>query len=162
VSGTFVGESHRLIKVLLIDDSVALRSAWAKLIERTLDFKLVGSIGTESEIIATVRATHPDVVMLDLSVIDEPSLDTVHTLTRETPNARILVYSGRDPREVLPRICAAGVAGFIGKQEEPARVIEAIRRVAQGESVSPEGIVLAAPDIAIKPGYTPCAPSGSG
>ncbi len=153
------GESNCVIRVLLIDDSVALRSAWAKLFERNPDFKLVASIGSEAEIAASVRETQPDVIMLDLSVTDGHSVDAVSSMGVDAPHARILIYSGRNPREVLPRIRVPGVAGFVGKNEEPAHVLDAIRRVAQGHTVFPDGIVPPTSNAPLKPGYTPSARS---
>jgi two-component system, NarL family, response regulator DesR len=119
----------RPIRLVFVDDSAELRSAWVRLLERVPDIDLLLAIGDAPDLEAEVRRLTPDVVVLDLNVGRQP-MDQL--ITRLTPWTRVLVYSGRGDAATIDRVERAGAIGFVGKHEEPLQLINAIRISASG------------------------------
>jgi DNA-binding NarL/FixJ family response regulator len=121
------------IRVACADDSVDLVMLYTAFIEQEADLESVASITHAHDIVPQVRATKPDVLLLDYSM---PELDTeelIRTLTAELGELRIIVVSGYDDAETKDRVAAAGAWGLIAKQGNFDRVFDAVRQVAAGQ-----------------------------
>jgi DNA-binding NarL/FixJ family response regulator len=93
------------VKVLLADDAAVIRSAVSRLLESEPTIKLVGVAETFSETIEMVATLRPDVVLLDLHMPDERTLEPEYIKAQLRPpgsNVRIIgmSLSGNDDEEV--------------------------------------------------------------
>lgn len=125
-------------RILLVDDSPELLSAWARLIAREPDLEVVGALETLADLAQAVRTLAPDVLVLDVSIGRSDGLAILPELTALAPNLRVIVYTGRAEAPLLDQLQAANVAGFVGKHQEPARLLAAIRKAAHGGPASPD------------------------
>lgn len=129
--------AERRIRVVCVDDCPRVLAAWSRLLGLQPDMETIATLETSATLAELVASGRPDVVVMDLSLSDGESLPAVQSLVHKEPDTRVLMYSGHSDQQVVDRCVEAGAWGFVGKDSEPAVVLEAIRRIARGEAVFP-------------------------
>jgi two-component system response regulator DesR len=125
------------IRVLCVDDSARLISAWTRLFERQPDLEMVASLNSADELVERARDLKPDVVLMDLTMAGRDPLEALRELATATPEVRVIVCSGHTDPSVIDRAVDAGAWGYVPKIQEPTRIMDAIRTVAGGQMVLP-------------------------
>jgi len=74
---------------------------------------------------------------MDLDLAGRDALAELPAILSVDPELRVLIYSGSCDDELAERCLHTGAWGLIGKHQDPAEVLNAIRRVARGEVVLP-------------------------
>lgn len=123
------------IRVLVVDDHAIVRQGIRQVLEAETGFLVVGEAGTADEAITLAEAHVPDVVVLDVSLPGQSGLEVARRLKRLLPTTMILMLSVYDNTEYVLEAVRAGADGYLLKDSSPAELRDAIRRVAQGESV---------------------------
>ncbi|KAA1422847.1 response regulator transcription factor [Mumia zhuanghuii] len=128
-----------MIRVALVDDQELVRDGFRAILELEPDITVVGEAADGVEALALIRATAPDVVLLDVRM---PRLDGIGVLRRlsATPSAtRVLVLTTFDLDDDVSSAFAAGASGFLVKNCGRAALVEAVRAVVTGdELVAPQ------------------------
>ncbi len=104
-----------------------------RLIDREPDMTLCGESDGDDDPLSAIKATNPDVVVLDLSLQGTNGLDLIAAIKAQVHGPRVFVLSMHDEKIYAERVIRAGAMGYIMKQEAPAKVLDAIRCVASGE-----------------------------
>jgi len=132
-----VGGSHQqTIAVLCFDDNVMLTEALGLRLSLEPDIEWLAPRMTLTDAVAEIAATRPDVVLLDLNIPGTiAALDLVRELRKQRSSARVIMLTGNPTAATVAAACAAGVAGFLGKSAAPTVLIDALRRVAAGDTV---------------------------
>jgi two-component system, NarL family, nitrate/nitrite response regulator NarL len=122
------------VRILLIDDHTLFRESLVRLLEMEPEFQVVARCATVAEGWDALAATAVDVVLLDYDLGNEVGTNLLAKLDAGTNRARvILVTAGMRASSTLDAV-DAGVAGIVLKHSDPRHLIEAIRRVAAGET----------------------------
>ncbi|MEV6065460.1 response regulator transcription factor [Nocardia sp. NPDC052001] len=122
-----------MISVLLVDDQRLVRAGLRMLIESTEDLRVVGEAANGVEAIRLAAELTPDLILMDLRM---PGLDGVaatESIVRGGARAKILVLTTFDDDDHLFPALAAGATGYLVKDTEPADLLAAIRRTAEGD-----------------------------
>ncbi|MEU1995523.1 response regulator transcription factor [Nocardia gamkensis] len=124
------------IRVVIADDQALLVGTFRLLIDSTDDMKVVGVAGTGREAIAVVRATNPDVVLMDIRMPELDGLAATREICRdETLATRILILTTFELDEYVARALRAGACGFLGKDVGPQELLAAIQTIAAGDTL---------------------------
>ncbi|MRH88999.1 response regulator [Nocardia sp. SYP-A9097] len=122
-----------MISVLLVDDQRLVRAGLRMLIESTDDLRVIGEAADGVEAIRLTAELSPDLILMDLRM---PGLDGVaatESIVRAGSRAKILVLTTFDDDDHLFPALAAGATGYLVKDTEPADLLAAIRRTAEGD-----------------------------
>jgi DNA-binding NarL/FixJ family response regulator len=125
------------ISVLLADDQHLVRAGFRSLLKRDRDIVVVGEASTGDEAVRTARATHPDLVLMDIRM---PGLDGI-AATRQIigdpalRGCRVLILTTFETDEYVFAALAAGASGFLTKEIEPDGLRHAVRVVAAGDAL---------------------------
>lgn len=122
------------IRVGLVDDHALFRMGLAELLERDKSIQVAGIAGTPDEARA-LFGTQPDVVLMDLHM---PQLDGITLLTRlrqEGLDVPTIMLTVSEAQEDMAQALRAGARGYLLKDAKLEELIDAIRRVAEGETV---------------------------
>ncbi|WP_067137112.1 response regulator transcription factor [Microtetraspora malaysiensis] len=134
-----------MINVLLAEDMHLIRGALAALIELEDDMRVVGEVATGEEAVARGVELRPEVVVLDIQMPGRlDGIAAAEEFRARAPECALLMLTSAGRTETLRRALAAGARGFMVKDAPPARLAEAIRRVAAGESVIDPSLAAAA------------------
>jgi DNA-binding NarL/FixJ family response regulator len=124
-----------VISVLVADDQALVRGGFQLILDAQDDIEVVGQAENGREAVALVRQLRPDVVLMDVRM---PVLDgiaaTRHIVSEELPT-KVLVLTTFDNDEVVYDAMRAGASGFLLKSAPPARLVEGVRVVAEGDSL---------------------------
>ena len=124
-----------MIRVLLADDDVLVRSGLRALLDAEEDITVVGEAADGREAVERARGLQPDVVLMDVRM---PRLDGV-SATREIASwprrPRVLVLTTFDLDEVVDDALDAGADGFLLKRATPEQLIDGIRTVVAGDAL---------------------------
>jgi DNA-binding NarL/FixJ family response regulator len=131
-SGT-ESQAKKRCRVLIIENHPAVRQALALRIGRQHDLEVGGQTADMVEALRLVADMQPDVAVVDLSLRNGNAIDLIQRIQDHNKSVGILVWSLYS--EVLYAGCAlqAGALGFITKDEAASKIVEAIRRVADGK-----------------------------
>jgi DNA-binding NarL/FixJ family response regulator len=123
------------IRVLLVDDQALFREGLETLLSVHSDIQVVGQASNGQEAVKVATKVHPDVVLMDVRM---PVLDGVratHLLKEAMPQCRVIVLTTFDDDEYIFDALRTGAAGYLLKDVASARLVEAIRATARGESI---------------------------
>ena len=145
------------VTVFIVDDHAVFRSGVRTELGAHVD--VVGEAGTVPEAIDGIRAARPDVVLLDVHLPDGGGQAVLAALATELPATRFLALSVSDAAEDVIGVIRAGARGYVTKTISAAELVDAVRRVADGDTVfSPRlaGFVLDAfRDAPVAPAIDP-------
>jgi DNA-binding NarL/FixJ family response regulator len=121
----------------VVDDEALVRMGLRTLIESEVGQELVGEAADGRAGLELVRRTRPDVVLCDIRM---PELDGLGLLARVTADpalecVRVIMLTTFELDEYVFESLRAGASGFLLKDTEPDRILDAIRVVAQGGSL---------------------------
>lgn len=120
------------MKVLLVEDQVAIRQMLAEAIAKLTDFTVVGEASNLGAAIELYRKTAPDVIVLDLELDNSSGFGLLEMLRDEGSAARVLVFSAITAPAVMQRAYALGALGVMDKMGTLAQLIDGLHTVAAG------------------------------
>jgi DNA-binding NarL/FixJ family response regulator len=122
-----------VISVLVVDDDPLVRSALRLMLGGQSDVQVVGEAADGLAGVAAARELAPDVILMDIRM---PVLDGLAAtiVVRDEPHPpHVIVLTTFDADDYVLRALAAGADGFLLKDTPPAEILDAIRRVADGD-----------------------------
>jgi DNA-binding NarL/FixJ family response regulator len=123
------------ITVFLLDDHEVVRRGLRDLLESDGDIEVVGESGSAEEAIRRIPALRPDVAILDGRLPDGSGIDVCREIRSRDPHIAALVLTSYDDDEALFSAIMAGAAGYVLKQVRGRDLLDAVRRVAAGQSL---------------------------
>ena len=126
------------IRILLVDDSALVRQGIRAVLERhpkATHFRMVGEAGSIGEAVESARRLRPDVVLLDIRLPDGYGFVACRDILRENPSTHVLILTSFTDDSFIYEAITAGAQGYLMKEIDPAGLVDAIERVAAGQSV---------------------------
>ena len=124
---------RRPIRVLLVDDDALVRSGLLMILGGAPDVEVVGQAVDGRAGVAAAREHRPDVVLMDIRMPEMNGLDATEAVHTLPDPPRVIVLTTFDDDDYVTRALGAGASGFLLKDTPPAAIIDAIRRVADGD-----------------------------
>lgn len=121
------------ISLLIVEDHSVVRAGFRRLIESKPTIQIVGEAENGEIAGRLYEQRRPDVVIMDLSLPGISGLETTKRILSRDPSARVVIFSMHRSTVLVERALDAGARGYISKNCEPAVLIEAIERVANGD-----------------------------
>ena len=112
---------------LVCDDSAFARDLIVDVLEGA-GISVVAPVGTAEAAISAAARWRPDVILLELVLPDRSGLEALDDITREWPEARVIVCTALGDRGVAAEALRRGAREVVGKPFAPVRVLEAVRR----------------------------------
>ena len=123
------------IRVLLVDDDALVRAGLRMILSSSEELEVVGEAADGADAVAAVRASRPDVVLMDIRM---PGMDgiTATSALRRLPNPpHVIVLTTFQADEHVMSAIRAGADGFLLKDTPPTEIVNAVRLVAAGEAM---------------------------
>ncbi len=120
-------------RLLIVDDDPLVRSALTFMLGGQPDLEVVGEAGDGCEGVNRAAELRPDVVLMDIRMPRLNGLDATRRLLASDAPPRVIVLTTFDADEYVVEALAAGADGFLLKDTPPPEVVDAIRKVAQGD-----------------------------
>jgi two-component system, NarL family, response regulator DevR len=123
------------IRVFLLDDHEVVRRGLKDLLEADGDIVVVGESGLAQEASRRIPALRPHVAVLDGRLPDGSGIDVCRDIRSAHPEIAALILTSYDDDEALFSAIMAGAAGYVLKQIRGNDLVDAVRRVAAGQSL---------------------------
>lgn len=117
------------IKILLVDDHRLMREGLRALLLAHPNLRVVGEAGGRLTALEQVRATQPDVVVMDVHLPGENGIEIAAQLLAEFPHTKIIILSGDTELATIQNALRNGATGYITKNDPPQEIIHAIQAV---------------------------------
>jgi two-component system, NarL family, response regulator DevR len=124
-----------MIRVFLLDDHEVVRRGLADLLQSSGDIEVVGESGSAQEASRRIPALRPDVAILDARLPDGNGIDVCRDVRAVDSSIRGLILTSYEDDEALFAAIMAGAAGYVLKQIRGTDLVDAVRRVAAGQSL---------------------------
>ena len=126
-----------MIRAAIADDQPLVRAGLRSLFDRAGDIVVVGEAQNGREALDLVRASQPDVVLMDIRMPVMDGIEATRLLVADpwTHGTRVLILTTFDLDEYVYAALEAGASGFLVKDAPPERVFDAVRAVASGHAL---------------------------
>ncbi|MCL4292424.1 MAG: response regulator transcription factor [Acidimicrobiia bacterium] len=123
------------MRVFLLDDHEVVRRGLKDLLEGAGDLAVVGEASTAAEALARIPPTRPDVAVLDVRLPDGNGVEVCREVRTRHPEIQCLILTSFSDDEALFQAIMAGASGYLLKQVKGTDLVDAVRRVAAGQSL---------------------------
>ena len=131
------------IRVVVVDDNELFLGGLRMLLGLEEDIEVVGEAAEATAAVLVVTATVPDVVLLDVRMPGDTGIEVCRTIKDVSPNSRIIMLTASDEEADLYDAVKSGASGYLLKDSSIEEVAQAVRVVADGQS-------LISPSMAVK------------
>jgi DNA-binding NarL/FixJ family response regulator len=131
------------IRVLVVDDQELFRRGLTMLLSVESDITIVGEAGDGATAAALAAASAPDIVLMDVRMPKLSGIEAITAVRNAAPAARIVMLTVSDEEADLYEAIKGGASGYLLKDASTDEVAQAVRVVADGQS-------LISPSMAMK------------
>jgi DNA-binding NarL/FixJ family response regulator len=124
-----------VIRVLVVDDQALVRGGFRLILESQPGVEVVGEAVDGREALAMARELRPDVVLMDVRMPGMDGLEATRRLLSGGEAPRVLMLTTFDLDEYVYDALRAGASGFLLKDVRPEQLADAVRVVADGETL---------------------------
>ncbi len=121
-----------MIRLLICDDHALVRRGLRQILADVPDIRVEGEAADGPEALQQIRRGGIDVALLDIALPGRDGLDVLKQAQRDFPKLPVLIVSTYPERQYALRCLRLGAAGYLNKGADPAQLIAAIRKIAQG------------------------------
>ena len=122
------------IRVVIVDDDALVRAGLRMILGGDPAIEIVGEAADGLDALDLIARVRPTVVLMDIRMPRLDGLETTKSLTARGDQARVIVLTTFDTDELVLTALRHGAVGFLLKDTPPADLVDAVRRVAAGES----------------------------
>lgn len=128
-----------VIKVMLVDDHAVVRAGYQMLLKNLPDLEVIAEAASGEEAYRLHSTYQPDVIVMDLSLPGISGLETIKRINSRGTKTKILVFSMHEETIFVEQALQAGASGYITKSSAPQLLVEAIKKLSNGEKyIDPE------------------------
>ena len=120
-------------KVIIVDDHPLIRKGLSQLVQNEPDLTICGEAGNIHEALKKIEELKPDLVIVDISLGQDSGIELIKDVKSRWEKMHILALSMHDESFYAERVLRAGASGYVTKGESSKTVINAIRKVLNGE-----------------------------
>ena len=124
-----------MTRVFVLDDHDVVRRGLRELLEDSVDIEVVGEAGTAVEARSGIPLAEPDVVVLDVRLSDGSGVEVCREIRSRHPEIRCVMFSAFNDEVAIVESILAGASGYVLKQIRGNDIVNAVRMVANGESL---------------------------
>jgi two-component system response regulator DevR len=122
------------IRILIVDDHAVVRIGLKTVLANATGFRVVGEAGTVNDAITLAVQARPDVVLMDVRLPDGSGVEACRRIKADNPDIRVVMLTSYQDEEAIVGSVMAGASGYLLKQADAERLIQAIRDAAAGDS----------------------------
>jgi two-component system, NarL family, response regulator LiaR len=124
-----------MIRVLLADDHAMFRQGLKSLLESEPDIRVIGEASSGREAVRYAADTKPDAIVMDIQMPELDGVKATQSILEINPNANVIILTMYRQDSYVFEAVKAGARGYLLKDVDATVLIDAIRRVTEGETL---------------------------
>src|SRR5476651_2004636 len=120
--------------VVLVDDHKLVRDGVRTILERGVEFRVVGEAENGADAVQLCRKSPPDMVLMDIGLPGMNVIEATTELLRHCPGVKVVILSMYDDENSVVSAILSGARAFVLKKASSAELLDALRTVAKGGS----------------------------
>ena len=130
-----IGPKGKSMKIFLVDDSAVIRQRLTRLIAEIKEVTVIGESANAQEAIVAILKQKPDVVLLDIHLLDDGSgIQVLQTIKQSKPAPKVIMLTNYPYPQYRQKCLEAGADFFFVKSTEFDQVVPALRNMIQQAS----------------------------
>ncbi len=121
-----------MYRIVLAEDHALVRAGIKKIVEDFADLQVVGEAGDGPQLLDLLETLNTDLVILDISMPQMSGIEVAREIKRRHPQVKILILTMHKMKEYLDDAIAAGVDGYLLKEDLAKELGSAISKIRQG------------------------------
>lgn len=123
-----------MIRVAIVEDIIILREKICALLNKQSDMQCIFQAGSLNELflLNAKQESDPDILLLDISLGDQNSLDDLHDICDAFPRTKIIILTGHEDSEMLMEALQKGASSYAIKSQDPNLLLQIIRITHEG------------------------------
>lgn len=121
------------LAIVLGDHQQVVRDSIATLLGNQDDMEVVGSGASAGQVLELVRQHRPDVLILELDLLDGNGFEVLRTLSQESATVPTLILTASENEVDYVQAVRLGATGLVLKRDSPEKLFQAVRNVAAGQ-----------------------------
>jgi len=130
-----------MTKVAIVDDHSVVRFGLKYMLKLGRDMKFAAEGATAEDAVRIAREVKPDVMLLDVRMQGRGGISALQEILAENPAQRVVMLTTSDAEEDVFQSLRLGAKGYVLKDADPEKVVDAIRTVAAGGTVFSDEIM---------------------
>lgn len=139
--GSQLVDTSQMLHVLLAEDNEVVRIGLRTVLNQTSNIQIIGEAGTIAEMRTLLAQSKPEVILMGIRLPDGNGVDACRSILSECPDTRVVFLSSVEDQHSMFEAVVAGASGFLSKDINPSRLIQAIEMVADGHSILAHRVV---------------------
>ena len=123
------------VRLMIVDDHDVVREGLRALIQKRTSFGLVAEASSVASAIEAARKSKPDIIIMDVRMPDGSGIEACREIRAERPDTKVLMLTSYADDEAVLSAIMAGASGYLLKQTRSQELVDALERVARGESL---------------------------
>ncbi len=119
--------------MVLVDDHEVVRDGFARWLELSPDFCVVGQADNGKSAYNLLRDVQADLIVMDMSMPGWSGLETLHRLLGRDTRLKVVIYSMHCQAVIVRQMLAAGASGYVSKSSSPKELLDVMRQAVRGE-----------------------------
>lgn len=125
-------QAMKKTKIMLVDDHHIVRDGIKTLINNMEGFEVIDEAGDEKELIAKLKFSKPDIVVLDISLPGKSGIEITRDLHRDYPDIKVLILSMYTKEDFIFSALKAGAKGYLPKNTSKKELCNALAEILKG------------------------------
>jgi DNA-binding NarL/FixJ family response regulator len=125
---------EKKLRLLIVDDYPVVLSGLVSMLKNHPDIELVGVARNGTKAVELALSLRPQVVLMNVSMPKMNGIEATHLIKEGAPEVNVLIFSGLSGNDQVTPALNAGAIGYVLKDAGEPELLQAIRKVAQGEA----------------------------
>jgi DNA-binding NarL/FixJ family response regulator len=123
------------IRILLVDDHEVIRVGLRTVLSQDRGLAVTGEAATMSDAVRQAQKLKPDVILMDIRLPDGSGIDACREILADSPGMRVIFLTSYSDDDSVLAAVLAGAHGYVLKEINSAALIDAVHKVAGGQSI---------------------------
>ncbi len=124
---------YGMIRILIADDHSLFRQGLRSLLEAEGDLRVIGEAASGREALRAALETKPDIILMDIQMPGLDGVEAAKEIIKESPEAKVIMLTMYRQDAYVFEAVKAGARGYLLKDTDAGVLVDAVRRVNQGE-----------------------------
>src|SRR5919112_2825988 len=125
---------HRPTRLAIVDDHELARESLQNMLSDEIDIEIVGEAANGRQALLLCSRLRPDLILMDVRMPEMDGLAATKEVKQRYPEISVMMLTMHENPDYLLEALKAGAAGYVLKDAPQEEIIEAVRRVGNGES----------------------------